>query len=369
MTRVALLCPSLDPGDAVSADVRGMARVLTDAGYQTEIFAESWNIPEPVRPADTTPDFLKEETDVLIYHYAFSWKKGRELFESLHCRKIIKYHNVTPPEFYAPYSARLAERCEESLRMLSELIHSGADIFAGDSSFNVQDLIDRGAPADRCRVFAPLHDIPGLLETETDAATQAEFAHDKNDGRILLMTGRLVPNKGYAALLRAFALYRKSYDPEARLILAGRANPELGLYYRELSILLDELEIRDGAVFAGAVSAEELKALYLAADAYVCLSEHEGFCVPLLEAMAFYLPFIALARGAMPETAGDGGLIFDEPDPALFAAALGLLRDKPEISKQLARAGRLRYETRFTNEIIGDSLLAVMKEVAPALRP
>ena len=361
MTRIALLTPRLDEGDAVSNDMLGMQDVLRARGHEAVLFAGEWQTAREAFAVKKLASFLKKKTDILLYHYSIAWDVALELFGRLDCVKIIKYHNVTPPEFFDPYHAGIANSCRVGRQFLKKFVELGCDLHLGDSAFNVADLQEAGASEERCRVVPPLHRIERLLGLEADLSVIGEYVMDY-PRRIVnfLMVGRIVPNKGYANLIRSFALYREAYNEDSRLLLVGRGDPQLERYHAELHALIDEHGLGDAVIFTGATSEAALKAFYLAADAFVILSEHEGFCVPLVEAMALKTPTVVLGSSAIPETAGDAGLIWEEPDPRLFAASMNRIVTDEQLSQALCERGRRRYREHFTNEKIGARLLDAM---------
>src|SRR6266550_3864590 len=137
-------------GDAVSNDVLGMHDVLKECGYDVRLFAEGWALDKPrVWPSPQVGSFLKQPRDVLIYHYSRGWDPGLDLLHNLKCRKIIKYHNVTPPEFFARYNPDYAAMCAAGRRQLGPVARSGCDLFLSASTFNMRELLGAGAPASR----------------------------------------------------------------------------------------------------------------------------------------------------------------------------------------------------------------------------
>jgi glycosyltransferase involved in cell wall biosynthesis len=157
-----------------------------------------------------------------------------------------------------------------------------------------------------------------------------------------LTVGRCVPHKGLHHLIAAFATYRRLFDPRARLAMVG--DWTVAAYVRRLERLADELGVADTVELPGAVSFPELLAHYRAANVYVSLSEHEGFCAPLLEAMHFGVPVVALARAAVPETAADAAFLVDSNDPVVVAAAVHRVVTDAPLARQLAIAGHARVE-------------------------
>ncbi len=361
MTRVALLTPRLDMRDAVGNDILGMEAVLRARGLDCRIFAEGWNTDRRVYHVRKLPAFLKHPGDLLIYHYSIGWEYALQLFRELSCRKILRYHNVTPPEFFEPYHAGIANSCRVARRLLPEFLRAGCDLYLSNSEFSRRDLLEAGAAAADCFVVPPFHQIERLFALEPDIATLGEYTMDFPRGTTnILMVGRMVPNKGYENLIRAFALYHLHYNPASRLILTGKLDPQLETYYAGLRELIAEHGLAEAVVFSGVVSDPVLKALYLSANCFMTLSEHEGFCVPLVEAMALKIPIVALGSSAIPETLGEGGLLWDQADPVVLAASLQKILSNPELSYNLGAAGFARYEGNFTLDRITRKFTAAL---------
>jgi glycosyltransferase involved in cell wall biosynthesis len=157
-----------------------------------------------------------------------------------------------------------------------------------------------------------------------------------------LFIGRVAPNKCQHDVLAAFAVYREVYDPRARLTLVGGRTSNV--YYRSLELLADELGVGAAVEFTDTISHEEKLACYRAADVFVCLSEHEGFKVPAVEAMHFGIPVVAYAATAVPETVADAGVLLPTKDPLVVAAAVDRVMTDDPLRTSLVEAGRRRAE-------------------------
>jgi glycosyltransferase involved in cell wall biosynthesis len=168
-----------------------------------------------------------------------------------------------------------------------------------------------------------------------------------NDGRHnILFVGRISPNKKQEDVIRAFCCYRKEYDPESRLILIGSAG-SMENYLEALKDYVRQLGLEESVVFPGHIRFAEILAYYRTADVFLCMSEHEGFCVPLVEAMYFGVPIAAYAAAAVPDTLGNGGLLLDSKEPAYAAAAMDrIIRD--EGLRALIRKGQEAVLARFS---------------------
>lgn len=365
MPRIALYTSHLQQGDAIGHDTLEMQAVLRAAGHEVRIFTPR---AEPSLAAESPrrlAGFLAAPEDILLFHYAVADADALKFFQELQCRKVMKYHNVTPPEYFEPWHGGYADLCRRGRSMLREFVTCQPHLLIGDSEYNVKDLREAGASEDRCAVVPPFHAIEGLREREADLNLLQRFAPDAfGRTRNLLMVGRIVPNKGYEHLLRAFAVYCERYDPaNTRLIFAGKTEDPLALYTAHLRRLCEDLglELGRNVVFTDRISAAGLKSLFLTADLFTVLSEHEGFCVPVVEALAFGIPVVALDRGAVGETLGDAGLLWEENDPALFASSWQRVLGDADLAWELGQRGQARYQERFHNDRIAGELLRALE--------
>lgn len=355
MTRIAILTPSITMGDAVSNDVLGMYDVLCGLNHEVRIYAEGWTFNSPrVRPAPRVTGFLKSASDLLIYHYSRGWDLGLRLLKELKCARAVKYHNVTPPEFFTRYSQDFARMCMEGRSQLPAVAGAGCDLYMSASEYNARELLNEGAPASRSHVVPPFHHVDRLNSIEADARILEAYG----DGRTNILTvGRIAPNKGHLALMEAFAAYHHDYNREGRLFIVGKAETRLDGYNKLLVEAARRLRVSDAVVFAGEVTDHALKAFYSVADIFMMTSEHEGFCVPLVEAMAMKVPIVAYGAAAVPLTVGGAGLVWDEKDPYLFAESVNRVVSAEGVAAALRRLGLRRYEEHFTNARIRTKFL------------
>ncbi|HEY6187703.1 MAG TPA: glycosyltransferase family 4 protein [Pyrinomonadaceae bacterium] len=350
MPRIAILTRTITTADAVSNDVIGMYDVLSKHGYEVRVYADAWTLSEPrIQHALRVGSFLREPDDILIYHYSIGWELGLELLHDLKCRTVIKYHNVTPPHFFERIADAYVHMCEEGRRQLKLIARSDCDLYLADSPYNMDELIAEGAGREKSCVVPPFHHIDRLHAVKPDIDILDKYT----DGKVnVLMVGRVSPNKGHVALLEAFATYYYHYNSNARLLIVGIEKEEFKAYSKLLREMAALLCLEDAVVFTGEVPDEALKAYYLVASALMFASEHEGFCVPLVEAMAMKLPVMAYASSAIPGTVEDAGLVWSERDPYLLAESLDLIVKDERVSVALGLKGRRRYEEKFTNERI-----------------
>ena len=314
--RICQLLPTLSRGDAIGNEAVAIREMLQTVGYEAGIYAERVDprLPEGTGYTyDRMPALAQE--DILLYHLSTGSRLNR-LMPAFGGRKVIRYHNITPPEFFKPYSPRaykLGKRGYEEMRFLA----GRAERVIAVSGYNRDQLRENGytCPIDVCPILIPYTDY----DREPDPAIMAESRETGLTN--LLFVGRITPNKKQEDVIRAFYCYRKRYNVQSRLILAG--NPAgMQRYDERLKAYVSELGLDGSVVFTGHTSFPELLARYRTADVFVCMSEHEGFCVPMLEAMHFGKPIVAYRAAAIPDTVGKGALLLDTKDPETAAAAI-----------------------------------------------
>jgi glycosyltransferase involved in cell wall biosynthesis len=275
--------------------------------------------------------------DVLVYQFATAsamapWLAGRS--ETL----VVNYHNITPPELMAPWDNHLALgqlRAQNDLHLLAPR----AALAVADSAYNETHLA--GAGFVRTAVIAPSAAL-SLTVTERPASVQPPHHSGAEAGRRgarWLAVGRVSPNKGLESTVAALAVARAHGDPEATLRIVGR--PATESYVRALHRYVAELGLADAVTFTGHASDAAVAQAYADAEVLVVTSEHEGFGVPVVEAMAAGLPIVAFDQGAVPEVAGDAGVLVTDKDPFALAAAVGaVLRDDTRRATLVAAGAR-----------------------------
>jgi L-malate glycosyltransferase len=304
---------TLGYGDAIGHEVLGIQKVLREAGYRSDIFVETAD----TRLEDLTRDYrdlIDEATPetILIHHFSIGSRASRIAY-ALPGRMVLVYHNITPPEYFAGVHKLLMDLCFRGRRELRAYA-SRVSLALGDSEFNRQELVDLGFPATGVLPVVPSFE-------HLDVAPNRLLAADFDDGWTnLLFVGRVIPNKKIEDVIRFYHAYRTTKNPRARLLLVGSYSG-FELYFAMLQRLAADLGVRD-VHFLGHVTNEELAAIYDVADLFLCASEHEGFCVPIIEAFHARLPVVAYAATAVPATMDGGGVLYAEKDPALVASIL-----------------------------------------------
>ena len=256
--------------------------------------------------------------DLTIFHFALP-SPMTQAFASLTGARVLQYHNITPAAFFAPYDPALFRLAALGRRELATLA-GRVDLALGDSEFNRQELEALG--------FARTGVMPIAVDTEriTSAPRRPALERILGDGLInILFVGRIVPNKKIEDHIRLAEVYKRYVDSHYRFIFVGRYDGVPRYHAQIRSLIADFKMLPDRFWFTGPVPDDDLAAFYRWADAYVSLSEHEGFCVPLVESMAADVPVLAYAAGAVPETLGGAGVLFAPKDLEVAAELLGSL--------------------------------------------
>ncbi|MDE5620311.1 MAG: glycosyltransferase [Ruminococcus sp.] len=310
--RVVQLLPTVSYGDAVSNDALALDSIILKMGLETGIYAEitGKNLPKgKVRKVGQLKNLKKD--DIIIYHMS----TGSELnftLDRYKCRKMMIYHNITPPEFFCPYSHEAFSLTNYGYEGL-DFLRDRVEYCLADSAYNKSELLKHSykCPIDVRPVLIPFNDYRQSPDSET--------IRKYKDGRTnIIFVGRIAPNKKQENIIKSFYFYKK-INPESRLILVG-SYTGMENYHERLENYVKALGLSD-VIFTGHVRFSEILAYYRIADIFLCMSEHEGFCVPLTEAMFFNIPIIALDKGAVADTLGGSGILLPDND-SVFASEM-----------------------------------------------
>jgi glycosyltransferase involved in cell wall biosynthesis len=347
--------PAAHRGDAIGDHTRAARDLFRRWGHESDIFAIQIDpdLGHEIRP---WTDPAARRGDVTILHFAVPSAMSAE-FARLRGRRVLQYHNVTPPKFLAPFSAALARMCAEGRSELAGLA-GGVDLAVGVSDYNRRELAALG--------YTNTAVVPLLLDVDRlrRAPRRPALEWLLQDGLAnILFVGRIAPNKKLEDHLRLAEHYKRYVDSSYRFIFVGRqdAVPE---YYRTIRALVAEYRmLPERFLFPGAVPDDELATYYRNAHAYVSLSEHEGFCAPLIEAMAMDVPVLAYAAAAVPETLGGAGVSFAPKDLEQAAEWLGaLIYDEP--LRQSVIDGQRRRVRDFDRSRVEPQLRHMLETVA-----
>ncbi len=351
--KVHQILATLGYGDAIGNEVLGICRTLRAAGYESEIIVET---ADP-RLEDLTVDYQEMVNeigpdDLLIHHFSIGSRASRTAY-ALPARMALIYHNITPPEFFLGVHPQLVKQCYHGRRELTAY-RDRVDLALGDSEFNRQELEALG--------FSPTAVLPVVPDfTHLDVAPDPRVmdAYD-DEWTNILFVGRQIPNKRPDDVIRFFHAYKTYYNPRARLILAG-SYTGFETYIAQLHTLIARLGVKDVHII-GQVTNAELTGLYDCADLFLCASEHEGFCVPLIESFYKRVPVLAFAATAVPATMDGGGVLYDVKDPMRVAALMQALTSDHAMADRVLEAQDAAL-ARLLAQDFGGTLLKFVDQV------
>jgi glycosyltransferase involved in cell wall biosynthesis len=325
--------------------------MLRRMGHTSDLYALT--IDDELR-GDVRPFSHPEATrgDLTIFHFALP-SVMTDAFARLTSRKVLMYHNVTPASYFAPYDPalfRLASIARQELATLAGRV----DLALGVSEFNRRELEAMG--------FAPtgVLPLPVNLSRITQAADRPALSKSLDDDFVnFLFVGRIAPNKKIEDHIRLAEEYKRYVDAYYRFIFVGRYDA-VPNYYAAIRALMSEYQLlNERFIFTGPVPDEELAVYYRHAAVYISLSEHEGFCAPLLEAMATDVPILAYAAAAVPETLGGAGVQFAPKDMEFAAELLGALAFDDDLRSEVI-AGQRRRLSDFSDARVADALAVLV---------
>jgi glycosyltransferase involved in cell wall biosynthesis len=307
---------TLGHGDAIGHEVLGIQRALRRAGFESDIFVET---ADP-RLEPMTRDYRElvdasRPDNLLLHHFSIGSKASRTAY-ALPDRMALVYHNITPPEYFVGVHRTLARQCFRGRRELLAYADR-CELALGDSEFNRTDLQQLGFP--RTDVLPVVPDF-SHLDRRADRFVANQFDDDWTN---IVFVGRVIANKKIEDLIRFFHAYQTRHNPRSRLLIVGVFSL-FERYIAALHHLAAELRLTD-VHFTGHVSDEELVAYYEVADLFLCASEHEGFCVPLVEAFYKQVPVMAYAATAVPSTMDGAGVLYDTKDARAVAAVMNAI--------------------------------------------
>lgn len=343
--------PAAHHGDAVGDNARALRRLFRRLGHESEIFALSVDdtLRDDVR---VWGDSACRQGDITILHFAMP-SPLTAAFATLPGARVLCYHNVTPPAFFAPFDAGITRLTHLGREELASLV-GRVDLAAGVSEYNREELDDLG--------FEPTGVLPLIVDTTRlrQAPPVPAIERILQDGLTnILFVGRIAPNKKIEDHVRLAEHYKRYVDSYYRFIFVGRYDA-VPRYHDTIRALIAEYRmLPERFWFTGPVPDAELAAYYRNAHAYVSLSEHEGFCVPLVEAMAMDVPVLAFGAGAVPETLGGAGVTFAPKDLEYAAELLGSLIYDPPF-REAVIAGQRERVTMFHPSVIEPRIIETL---------
>ncbi|MBN2384063.1 glycosyltransferase [bacterium] len=342
-------------GDAITHHALTIRSILRSWGFQSEIFAETIS-DELVEDAVEIEHFadLVPPTAGVLYHYSMYSSANRLVRQSPNPLFLV-YHNITTSRFFVPYNSRYTALLERGLRELTDF-RTRVKLAFADSAYNKSVLDQLGYPETR---ILPIFFDQSLYGRASNRVVRHLFQDGYTN---ILSVGRIVPQKRIEDLIKMFAFYRRKINNRSRLIIVGE-HRGFERYFYALLHLIDELHLGE-VYFTGLLPHNELRAFYRLADVFVSASEHEGFCVPLLESMFYGVPIIARSSGAIPETLAGAGIQYQGVDPVVLAELVQRVVQDQALRQKLGRFAQknLRRFSHAANEQVLQALVTIMDE-------
>lgn len=325
--KIHLVLDCLDYGDGVSNCTLIQQSMFQKMGYECEIYSLFFE--DRMKESRTDIDQLSAKPEDLLIHHYSGYSRIQPVVKKQRCKKVMVYHNITPPDYV---EGPVKSDCEAGLKQVAQL-GGDYDYVVGDSQFNLDCLTELGMLKKGEGDVLP-------IPVEFSGKPRIPKIRGAREGVRFLFVGRYAPNKKLEDVIRTFVYYHDRIDPAARLRLVGNPNV-MEKYTETLRHLVEQANCRDSIELTGKVTDEELERIYNDSDVYLCMSEHEGFCIPLLEAMWHRLPVFAYDAGAVRETMGSGGVVFTDKTPVAVAQLIAeVLKDSALVQSILERQDR-----------------------------
>lgn len=351
MTSVHQLVPTISPRDAVGNHTLALREVIRGLGCESEIFSM---FRHPDLMSDTHyVDHLPPDADIVIYQFSIG-SPVAERWAQHPALKIANYHNITPISLVGKWDGLLAAEVQLGRDQMARYA-AHCDHAICDSDFNKSELDELG--------YTSTETIPVLFDVTNAAPDSSALAKLERNrrGTQVLFVGRIAPNKAHHDLVAAVRTLRELHGDDAHLHFVGTDGPPG--YRKIVETIVTHAGMRDHVTFHGSVSQEELVAHYVSADVFCCLSDHEGFCVPVIEAMHHGLPVVAFDCTAVGETVGNGGLLLKDKNPLVVACALHRVSSDSGLAQRLRMAGRQRakyFDRGVTQDHFGEYLSTLL---------
>ena len=342
--RVYQILPTVCRGDTISNDALEIYKELANQRICTHIYAAYIGTgisSRRVSPLEEIPTLGPE--DIIIYH--MSTESGmydhiRRIKRDYDCTVIIRYHSITPPEYFDPYNQDMALRCRRGLQEAESIRDIPTEVLAV-SDYDRKQLRRLGYT---CPIMTLVPLVP-LAEYGIEPAEEIMGRYRGDACRNLLYVGQIIPHKRIERIMDIYDRCRKRNDQPLRLFLVG-STMEVEEYYRYLEDYRIRLGYReDEIVITGHVAFNEMIAYYRLADVFLCMSEAEGFGMSLVEAMFYQVPVLAYEAGAVPETLGGSGVLLPTWQPFEVAGVVLTVLQNQNTRNQILEGQNRRLES------------------------
>lgn len=325
--KVVIMHQKITNYDIIGADISNMYDILNKNHicyvYCDSLFNDSLQLIDRKKLHES---IISDKNNLIIYHHSEFWEEGERILENAKAKIIFKCHNIVPEGFYNKHKNAL---------------------WIGDSLYNLQDI--ESIHSSNKIVIPPFNHIEKWEKMVPEKNTLKKLI--KSDNVNLLFIGRVVPSKGYKFLFSIVRDYIDNYGHNIRLNIIGKRDDVCKEYNKELASLIKHLDLKKYINFIEEVNDNIILSYYLGSDYFVCCSDYEGFCVPIVEAQICYLPVIAKETSAVKETLGDNQIILKD-DVKEYSTAIKVLTDNIEYKNFIINDGLRNYMERFSNYII-----------------
>lgn len=344
--------PDISFGDAVSNDIIEIRNILRDLGYSSEIYAQEIS-PKCLNYIKPLSEYKGNIDNIIIYHFALLGLDVTDLVKRLPDKKILVYHNITPTEFFNGYDSYLSNLCSKGRDELRSLIDH-IDLAVGDSEYNCHELRKIG--------FRQIEALPVVVDVSKYADYDPNLAADLSENNTInfLFVGRIAPNKKQDDVIKIFYYYNKYINSNSRLYLVGYK--QVKKYVLELEDMIMRHNLSDKVFLTGLVDNKRLASYYRSSHIFLCMSEHEGFCVPLVEAMAFGIPVLAFAAAAIPDTLGNAGILLRKKDYAHIAELIDIIITDTALREKIVK-NQLERSKDFHKDCIRPKLQDIIESL------
>ena len=334
--------PGFNTKDAICNEVLLIRDHYRKMGFKSEVFVDVLRSDlEKEFSLRKFKNFHPRSEDIILYHFSV-YDRITHSIPHHKGRWILRYHNITPAEFFFRWEYHMSEMLEMGRSLLPHLKDKCVHYIA-DSEYNKSELLQYGIKnVTVLPLIFPLNEMDG---------DDKEWTERLSDGKKnIIFTGRIAPNKKQDDIVKAFNYYHKFINPESRLILAGSYDIENCPYCSYLCNFIKHLDLEDSVFLPGKINDAKLISLYKTAHLFLSMSEHEGFCIPIVESMKYSVPVLAYNSTAVPYTLGTGGVLFNEKDFPAIAEMMHYMMSNKVLQKQL-KENQKEMMKKYSNEL------------------
>ena len=347
--KVVIAHESIAKYDAIGNDIAYMYKIFS-RNHECFVYC-SFLLNENLNSInkDKLMELIEDKNNLLIYHHSIYWEDGENILKRTKAKIIIKYHNITPENFFKPFNQSYYNICkkgrEQTKRLYSTLQYI---LWISDSKYNELDINGISSENEKM-VNPPFHNLETIQNVTPSEPILEKLIEDNAVN--LLFVGRIAPNKGLDFLIKILKSYKVMYDNNIILHIIGKKDDTLTVFNRNMELFIKREEVESNIKVVGEVSDSILLSYFLGCDFYINCSEHEGFCVPIIEAQSLSLPVIARKTSAVPDTIGKNQILLTN-SPMEYAATIKVLSENSAYKDFLIEQGLRNYKSRFSNEMI-----------------